>query len=203
MENKKTDLFKNKKQKILYLISFVLMLIAFIYLGTTTSFNDLNHAEKFSDEFNLVSTDNVFIYKNANEVVNLIKKDGIILFGTTMNSEWTGYLAKYINEVALDSEISEVYYYDYYLDRLNNNGNYELIVEYLHDYLFTNDLGETEIYGPSLFVIKNGKVIYYFDDTTFVRGSVSINDYWSTVTRSYFKNDFYNAINIYIGDYDE
>lgn len=203
MENKKTDLFKNKSQKVFYSVAFVSMLIAFVYLGTTTFSDDLNHAEKFNKDFNIVSADNVFVYKNANEIVNLVKKDAVILFGTTMNSEWTGYLAKYINEVALDTGVSEVYYYDYYLDRLNNNGNYELIVEALNDYLFTNDLGKSEIYGPSVFVIKNGEVIYYFDDTTFVKGSVSINDYWSAVTRSYFKNDFSNAINLLLGDYNE
>lgn len=200
-------IFKSKKQKIVYLILFSVMLIAFVYLGTV-NFKELEtDAEKFSNEFSSVSEDNVFVYSTASEVLDYIENgDAIILFGSNLN-DFTENYAYIINEIAKegikqeDSEfyISKILYYDFIEDRTNNNGNYELIVEQLNSYLLTDDLGNTEIYAPTLVIIKDGEVLYINEDINFVSGNITPDEYWTDLTTGIFEETLRTVFKDFIG----
>lgn len=175
IKNKK--LFKNKTEMIIYLILFVLLLYGFIYFGKKDYEVKISDSEKFSADFNMVASDNIYKYVNATDVRMIAHgKKGIVLFGTT--NEWVNYYAYMVNKVAKEVGISEIYYYDFLKNRTDNNGTYEDIVNSLSDYVTVNDRGKKEIYAPSLLVVSNDKILLFDSETSFVSGNITPSDYW-------------------------
>ena len=66
---KNEKLFKNKWQMIIYCILFIILIGAFIYLGTLDYDESLPDNEQFAEDFSLVSEDNVFKYVNATDAL--------------------------------------------------------------------------------------------------------------------------------------
>lgn len=175
---KNEHLFKNKTQMVIYGIIFILLIGAFIYLGTKDFSNDIPDNKRFAEEFSMVDEENVFEYVNATDVRGIVSdKSGIILFGT--KNEWVNYYAYMVNEVAKNTGVKKVYYYNFVKNRQDNNGTYEDIVEKLSNYVTYNDRGSKDIYAPALLVVKNGVVEYFDDETAFVKGKVTPSVYWN------------------------
>lgn len=193
------SIFRSKKHKVIAFTLFFVMLAAFIWLGMLNFNDDLTDAEKFSSEFPLVSSDNVFVYSTASEVLSKLSGDAIILFGSAEN-DFTESYASIINEIAKECGIVKVLYYDFFSDRTNNNGNYELIVEELTPYLLTDDTGNTELYAPTFLVIKDGFVQYIGEDLNFVSGDITPEDYWSDLQVGTFEATLYAVFNDFIGE---
>lgn len=202
MKNKKS-LFKSKLQMIVYLILFVVIIAAFIIIGKHDFNKDVDtEAELFHDIFTMVDKNNVFKFSNStdvNNVVNNKKIDGIILFGFAAN-EWTNYYAKYVNEVAKEIGVKEILYYDFENDRKERNGTYETIVNSLSVYTKFDDYNTSDIYAPTLLVVKNGKVILYDDSTAMRDGNYSAEIYWNDYKIEEFKDVLRYAFNKYVNE---
>lgn len=176
---KNEKLFKNKWQMFIYCILFVILIGAFIYLGTLDYDDSLPDNEQFAADFSLVSEDNVFEYINASKALMIANgSKGIVLFGT--KNEWVNYYAYIINEVAKEVGIDTIYYYDFIENRQENNGTYEAIVEKLSDYVTYNDYGVAEIYAPTLLVVSDDEILLFDTETSFIRGDVSPSEYWNS-----------------------
>ncbi len=176
---KNEKLFKNKWQMFIYCILFVILIGAFIYLGTLDYDDSLPDNEQFASDFSLVSEDNVFEYINASKALMIANgSKGIVLFGT--KNEWVNYYAYIINEVAKEVGIDTIYYYDFIENRQENNGTYEAIVEKLSDYVTYNDYGVAEIYAPTLLVVSDDEILLFDTETSFIRGDVSPSEYWNS-----------------------
>ena len=178
--NRNKMLFKNNTQMVIYLIIFVFLIYAFIFLGTRNyNVSNKDDHEKFNNEFSLVDNENIFEYANNSQVRSIISNgNGIILFGTNL-SKWTDYYAMILNETAKEIGIEKIYYYDFIKDREEKNGTYQSIVEKLSGYVKTNDLGISNIYSPTLLIIKNNDIIYFDDETSFTVGGVTPEKYWT------------------------
>ena len=176
VKNKK--MFKNKTQMIIYILLFCLIIYGFIYLAGQDYNENIADNEKFSNNFNLVEKDNVFIYINASDARMITKgAKGIILFGT--ENEWVNYYAYMVNKVAKEVGITKIYYYDITKNRKDNNGTYEDIVNTLSNYVIFNDKGVADLYAPSLLVANNDEIIYFDDETSLIRGNITPQNYWS------------------------
>lgn len=176
---KNEKLFKSKWQMLIYIIIFIILIWAFIYLGTLDYNDDLSDNIRFSQEFSLVSEDNVFEYVNATSALMVANgTKGIVLFGT--NNEWVNYYANIVNKVAKEVGIDKIYYYDFIKNRQDNNGTYEKIVENLNEYTIHNDYGKAEIYAPSLLVVSKDKILLFDIETSFVIGNSSPSEYWNS-----------------------
>ena len=176
----KKKFFKSKKQMIIYIILYGLLIYGFIYLGTRNyNKGEITDQKHFDQEFSMVDEENVFTYINSNDARRLIKSGRTIIFFGTSTSQWVNYYAKILNDEAKEDGITDIYYYDFISDRTDNNGTYESIVEYLKNYVTTNDEGKKEIYAPTLVVIKNNKVLYFDDETSLVKGTVTPDIYWN------------------------
>ena len=176
---KNDKLFKNKWQMLIYFIIFILLIFAFIYLGTIDYDKTLPDNEQFAKDFSLVSEDNVFEYVNATTALMVANgAKGIVLFGT--KNEWVNYYANIINKVAKNVGIDKIYYYDFVKNRQDNNGTYEKIVEVLNDYTIHNDYDKAEIYEPSLLVVSKDEVLLFDTETSFRLGDISPSEYWNS-----------------------
>lgn len=189
----------NKKvKKILQGIAFILIIVAFIYVGT----RDFNvsveiDSEKFDQEYANIDKNNVFKYVNAAELYSRLKGDAIVFMGYPGN-KWSGYYANILNEAAKDTGINEILYYNFYEDRANKNATYQSIVLSLSNYLTTLDDGSQDIYAPSLAIIKDGKVVAYDNETAFINGTISPEDYWDEFQSGIKYNNFKTMFEEYL-----
>ncbi len=194
--------FKNKKQMITYLIIFVVFIILFIILGTRNYDDALSDNLKFHEDFPGVIKDNIYEYINARDLNVLLNENtsAVFLFGSSQN-KWTEASANILNEVAMDNDIEQIFYYDFFDDRVVNNGNYEQIVEKLSSHLYVNDYGKQELNAPLIVVMLDGKVIFTDDSTAFVRGNIDPDVYWNEYNTNELKNKLdvvfksYNGVN--------
>lgn len=161
-------------------ILFVLIIAAFIFVGTRDFSKEVViDNERFDIEYSNVSKDNVFVYANAQDVYTRFKSGSAIVFMGFTDNKWSGYYADLLNKAAKESGIKEILYYDFKKDRDTKNATYQSIVLKLSSYTYTNDLGVQNIYAPTMFIIKNGKVIYFDNDTAIMKGNLSPDDYWN------------------------
>ena len=177
--NKKKKFFKSKTQMIIYIIIFCIFIALFIYFGSfEKSANNVSDSDKFINEYKEITTDNVFLYLNAQDTLNYIKNDNVLILFGYKNNSYVGYYANILNEVAKEVGIKKIYYYDMTEDRKYKNGSYESIVNYLKDYVISLDDGSQNIYAPT-FLIKRAGVIRLFDDEDdFVHGYNSAEEYF-------------------------
>ncbi len=179
MKKNKIWIFKSTKQMVVSLILFCIFMAGFVYFGTKDySVNEITDSEKFVNEHKEVVGDNVFTYINNTDAYSYIKRhDVLILFGIR-NSDWVGYYANILNEIAKEVGIEKIYYYDITDDRKDANATYESIVYYLKDYVMHLDDGKMNLYGPTLLIKKNGVITYFDDETATVKGSMTASEYW-------------------------
>ena len=197
---KKNKLFKNKLQMIIYILLMIIIIILFIVIGKHDFNKNIStEAEQFNQIFTNVPKENVFKFSNAQEVNNIInskKSKGIILFGFKANN-WTSYYAEYIDEVAKEMDINEVLYYDFESDRKDKNGTYETIVNSLSVYTKYTDYNTSEIYAPTLLVVKNGEILLYDDSTAVRSGNYTPDIYW----QDYQIEDFKSTLRLVFAEY--
>lgn len=177
--NKKKKFFKGKTQMIIYIIIFCIFIALFIYFGSfEETANKVSDSDKFINEYKEITTDNVFVYLNAQDTLNYIKNDNVLILFGYKNNSYVGYYANILNEVAKEVGIKKIYYYDMTEDRKYKNGSYESIVNYLKDYVITLDDGSQNIYAPT-FLVKRAGIIRLFDDEdAFVHGYNSAEEYF-------------------------
>lgn len=176
----------NKKVKRIFEgLLFILIIGAFIYIGSLDfSKEKTADKEKFDQEYKMVKSDNVFVYRNVQEINAILKNGtGIIFMGFPENI-WSGYYANILNETAKQLGIKEILYYNFYEDRISKNATYQSIVLKLDKYLPTLDDGTKNIYAPTLIIVKNGEIIAFDSETSFITGSISPEEYWDSFQTS-------------------
>lgn len=195
----KKKLFKSKLQMVIYFILFAICIVLFIVIGTKDYSVTKESEPTFSDIYNLVDKDNLYIIKNNTEIYDLMAHDGVFLFGFPKN-EMTNYIAKLLNDVCKEEEIKEIYYYDFYEDRLDENGTYETIVQKLQSYLYTSDEGEQDIMAPSIAIIKNGSMVGFFDEASLVRGNIKPDKFLNEYEVGILRENIRAALKEYKGE---
>ncbi len=186
-------------KRIIQAILFVLIIGAFIYIGTR-DFSDKIEVdnEKFDHEYHNVDKDNVFKYANASQVYSILKGGSGIIFMGYPSNEWTGYYANILNAVAKELNIKEILYYDFSEDRSNANATYQSIVLRLTSYLPTLDDGTQNIYAPTLVIVKNGAIISYDNETAISLGNIKPEVYWNDLNIGLKKSNLRLMLNDYL-----
>ena len=185
-----------KKRTIIDIIIMILLLILLIFLGTRDydKNNEVKDSKRFDKDYSMVSSDNVFKYVAEEEVLDILNKGNGIIFMGFKESQWSNYYAKLLNEAALNTNINEIYYYDFLMDREKKSVIYNRIVDLLKDYLTKDDMGVVNIKSPCLIIMKDGNVISFDDETSITKASVTPNDYWTpdkmTEKKQLFENMF-------------
>lgn len=189
-------------KKLLKLMIFVVLIIAFIYFGTkdykTTKKKKNNETNASSV---LLNNEYVFNEINHSKVLNKLssKNDSIIYICIDGNILCTKY-GILIDEVAKNFSIDTIYYYDIKEDRENNNGTYQKIVSKLEDYVLTDDLGNQNLYSPTLIFIKKG-LIYEFDDSLSINhGKMDIDKVWNNDTIESKRDYLFNVMEGFINN---
>jgi len=191
-----------KKKKITWIIEillFILIIGGFIFVGTRDFSSKVEvDNEKFDHDYKNVSSDNIFVYASASEILTTMKSGSAVVFMAYPNNQWSGYYASILNETAKEVGIDKILYYDFYEDRQNKNATYQSIVLRLSSYLKTLDNGKQNILAPTMMIIKNGQIIAFDDETSIMTGNISPEDYWDEYHKELKRNTFKTMFGEYL-----
>ena len=150
---------------------------------------------KFNQEYNINDENNVFEYKNIEEILDLFEGKTGIVFLCTPISKWCQKYALYLNQAIKENNYTEkVYYLDITKERSLDTIKYQKLLEYLDSFLYKDDEERSKINMPDLTFVKDGVAIHHDNDTSLIPSDVNENDYWN-------KNqiiDFKNKIKTYL-----
>lgn len=187
---------RNILKKIIYVILFVLMIFAFIYLSEKYKDNSKEEVKTISNYYPEINSD-VFNVINGTKLINVIKKDKSIIFIGSQTSRWSRQYIKELNSIFQEISLDKIYYYDINNDKAQKNSNYYEIRELLNGFLTSTDGSENNLLAPSFYIIDNGKVLYYNNDTVAMKNTTEIEDYWTEEQKKQFAFEIKNAINKY------
>ena len=135
---------------------------------------------KFSKEYTSVNTDNVFVYRNINEIINILDNGTGIVYLGFPECKWCQAYVPYINEVAKENNLEKIYYFNILEDRKNNTDEYMEIVNLLKFYLEYDEEGKKRVYVPAVIAVKEGKIVGFDDETSLdTKGFSEPSDYWT------------------------
>jgi len=196
---KKKSLFKSKTQMIIYSILFMVCIGLFIIISQIDFQKDIDtEAEKFHALFEMVPNENLYVFSDATDVLEIINgRSGIVLMGFPTN-KWMNYYADILNRAAMDLNVDKIYYYDFQTDRDESNGTYETIVNKLKVYVPVNDEGIQDIQAPTVLIVKKGEVIGYFDDTSIIKGALTPDIYYTENQKALTYEGFKTALIEYL-----
>ncbi len=194
---------KNSKRKIdkrdiINYVLIVLLLGCFVVIGKIHYPKDENNKVIEPVKISILPDENVFVKSSANDVYKkILSGDAIVFFGLS-NSKNSDYYAKAVDEVAKSLDMKDILYYDVSIDRKNSNGTYELILEYLIDYLEKDDNGKMILHTPSFLVVKNNEIIF-FDSLERIKANMQDEDYWTDYNYNLKKAYIEAGFNNYLG----
>lgn len=172
------------KKKTIFAIGIVVVIIAVIIGIFFINFNQQNKenedAKKFSKEYTQVDKNNVYVYREVDDIINILEKGTGIVYLGFPECQWCQRYTKYLNEIAQDMGLTKIYYYNIREDRANNTENYLKIVKILQDYLQLDEEGHSRIYVPSVIALKKGEIVGFDDETAWdTKGFSTPDEYWN------------------------
>lgn len=169
------------KKKIIILVGVVLVIavgvLAYLYIDKEKNTNI--DGKKFAEEYTSVTEKNVFVYRNIDEIINILEHGTGVVYLGFPECPWCTAYVPYLNEVAIDKGAEKIYYYNILNDRKDNTDNYKKLVEILKDYLKFDDEGNKRIYAPSVIAVKEGEIVGFDDETAWdTKGYKTPEEYW-------------------------
>ncbi len=146
--------------------------------GTTTE--TASDAAKCVSEYPNVDEDNVFVYRNADEIVQIMEHGTGVVYLGFPECPWCQAYVKYLNEVAKETGIEKIYYLNISEDRKNNSENYQKIIAKLKDQLQYDEEGRPRIFVPNVsFHIKGDLIGNDYETSLDTHDLKDPADYWT------------------------
>ena len=170
------------KKKIIIVIGVVLVIalgvLGYLYLNKEKNTNI--DGKKFAEEYTSVTKDNVFVYRSAEEIINILEHGTGVVYLGFPECPWCTAYVPYLNEVAKANDVDKVYYYNILNDRKDNTDNYKKMVDILKDYLKFDEEGNKRIYAPSVIAVKDGEILDFDDETAWdTKDFDTPDEYWT------------------------
>lgn len=140
----------------------------------------LTDAEKFVQEYPEIEANNVFVYRSIEEIIKIMENGTGIVYLGFPECPWCQAYVKYLNEVAKNEGVKEIYYFNILNDRTNNTKEYQKIVKLLGDNLEYDEEGNHRVYVPNVSFHINGEIIGNDFETAYdTKGFENPSDYWT------------------------
>lgn len=187
---------KEKKLFIIGAILVVLGLILSYFFLIKKDDNKESGREKFKSEYTNVTSDNPFVYRSVDQIINILEKGTGVVYLGFPECPWCQAYVPYVEEVAKKVGIDKVYYFNIKEDRKNNTEEYQKIVKILDVYLSNDDEGNKRIYVPAIIVVQNGKIIEFDDETSKdTKGYKTPEEYWKNENLDALKTKLEKSFN--------
>lgn len=137
-------------------------------------------ADKFKNEYGTVDNNNVFVYRNIDEIINILEKGTGIVYLGFPECKWCKAYVAHLNEIAKENNVKKIYYFNILEDRQNKTEKYMKIVEILDEYLEYNEEGNKKVYVPAVIGVRSGEIVGFDDETSLdTKGLSDPNEYWT------------------------
>ena len=171
---------KKKNILLITVIILVILLIIVAFLLFNKSETVESDAKTFASEYTLVGEDNIFVYRSAEEIINILKNGTGIVYLGFPECPWCQAYLPYLNDLAKDLHVEKIYYYNILEDRKNNTKEYQEMVKILSDYLQYDEEGNKRIYVPAIIAVNEGKIVGFDDETSLdTNGLDDPKEYWT------------------------
>ena len=158
------------KKKIIIGIIILLVLVAIgislFFLFRDEEEPEVSDAQKFASEYTQVTSDNVFLYRNASEIIRILENGTGVVYLGFPECKWCQRYVTYLDEVAKENDITRIYYFDIYDARANNTEEYQQIVSLLEEYLAYDEEGNKRVFVPAVVVVDGGEIVGFDDETS-------------------------------------
>lgn len=166
-----------KRKVVLVVVLSVLLIVLSIYNRKDSIIKD---SMRFSKEYKEVSKNNVFEYKNINEIIKIMENGTGVVYLGFPECKWCQAYVKYLDEVSKEVGIEKIYYFNIFEDRKNNTKEYQKIVSILDSYLQYDNEGNKRVYVPNVSFHINGEVIGVdFETSLDTHDLKDPKDYWT------------------------
>jgi len=184
---------KNKKYIVYGIVSIFLMgLIIFLIIHNVK--NNIPDNEKFANEYTEVGKNNVFAYRDANEIIKILEGGTGIVYLGFPECPWCQAYVPMLNEVAKEEGVEKIYYFNIREDRQENSKDYQKIVKLVKNYLMKDDEGNERIFVPDIYAVKDGKIVSHNNETSVVDSDITPTQYWTDARKIEIKQIFKNMI---------
>jgi hypothetical protein len=186
----------NRTQKIIYLIIIILLFGVFVYVSKKYTREDVEGV-KFNDYYKDIDGSHIDLIFGS-EFIKLIDDEDVHVFliGDREN-EWSQKYVELVSSIVKDLDV-DIYYYDIVNDKSQENSNYYRIVKKLNGYLMSDDSSDNNFLSPSLYIIKDGKVLFYDAETSVVKNSDEVDAYWTEEREQAFRQKITAEIHKYV-----
>ncbi len=177
--------WKVKKMKkisimVLSMFSFVLLLTGCGCSQQEKKPEELTDAKKFAQEYNQVSEDNVFVYRDVDQIIKIMKNGTGVVYLGYPECPWCQVYVKYLNEVAKDVGMDQIYYCNTKKVKESNMEKYQELITLLDGHLQYNNEGEQWIYVPNVSFHVKGKILGNdYESSKDTLGFKDPNKYWT------------------------
>lgn len=184
---------KNKKYIIYGIIGIILIgLIVFLIIHNIK--NNIPDNEKFANEYTEVGKNNVFVYRDAGEIIKILEGGTGIVYLGFPECPWCQAYVPMLNEVAKEEGVEKIYYFNIREDRQKNSKDYQKIVKLVKNYLMKDDEGNERIFVPDIYAVKDGKILSHNNETSVINSDITPTQYWTDAKKSEIKQTFKNMI---------
>lgn len=155
----------NKKMILPIILMVVLAGIGGILLWTKHNPQEPNiptyseDQKKFASEYKNVTEDNVFVYRNVDEIIKIMEHGTGVVYLGYPECPWCQAYVSYLNEVAKEVGIEKIYYCNTKKVKEENMDKYRELISLLDGHLQYNDEGKQWIYVPNVSFHIEGKII--------------------------------------------
>lgn len=184
---------KNKKF-IIYAGIGIIVLGLIIFLIIHNVKNNIPDNEKFANEYTEVGKNNVFVYRNTDEIIKILEGGTGIVYLGFPECPWCQAYVPMLNEVAKEEGVEKIYYFNIREDRQENTKDYQKIVKLVKNFLMKDDEGNERIFVPDIYAIKDGKILSHNNETSVVDSDITPSQYWTDSKKSEIKQTFKNMI---------
>ncbi len=180
---------KNKIILTLLAIAIVLVgVIIFLNIKKKNEDNSITDAKRFSEEYK-ISEDNVFVYRNSDEILKIMRNGTGVVYLGFPECPWCSAYVVYLNEVAKENHLDKIYYYNILEDRKNNTEFYKEVIKLLSGNLQYDDEGNERLYVPNVSFHVKGKVIGNdYETSKDTHNLKNPKDYWTNEEISELKS---------------
>ena len=184
---------KNKKHIIYVGIGFIALgLITFLIIHNVK--NNIPDNEKFANEYTEVGKNNVFVYRNADEIIKILEGGTGIVYLGFPECPWCQAYVPMLNEVAKEEGVEKIYYFNIREDRQENTKDYQKIVKLVKNHLMKDDEGKERIFVPDIYAVKDGKILSHNNETSVIDSDITPSQYWTDSKKSELKQKFKKMI---------
>lgn len=173
------------------IIITVILFLILVIIGTLLLLNENNKKEEtkdnnnidhenFAKEYKEVTKDNVFVYKNVDEIIKIMNHGTGVVYLGYPECPWCQEYVKYLNEAAKEVGIEKIYYCNTKKVKEESMEKYHELISILDGHLQYTDEGDQWIYVPNVSFHIGGKIIGNdYETSKNTHGLKNPKDYWT------------------------